>query len=419
MPIDVLTLPQTLQQRIFELAGPAALTSLCQTCKKADDAVSASEVVWLRSCQRRWGSLVPVEAVDSYKEYFLFRSSRWRCPRSPLTMFQEEVSADPWRTIASCVLRSRTSGSALVADTVKAFFERYPTASDVANGDLTDMGALLFPLGLHRETTIVRTAAGFLSSAFTGGAVSDLFGCGAFCEDSHSVFCLGELAVVAKSMASDRNVRAFAAWAMRHAAERPRAHSTSSAPASAPPTRATDWVSSGAAGAGASCGRRKRDGAGSVRRSRAGAETAVTACAGSGAAAGPLSGARPASAVDATTSRRRSTSFNARSAGCVGFAGTARDAPLHTRTRRTSSEGTGSELAAAGACAARNKTSSKAAATAAGVSGRLAVMAGTAVVPVAVAVVGAMLSGPTTRAAIQRATVAEIVSGRKRTRRPS
>jgi hypothetical protein len=417
MLVDILTLPQALQHRIFELAGPAALTSLCQTCKKADDAVSASEVVWLRSCQRRWGSLVPVEAVDSYKEYFLFRSSRWRCPRSPLNMFQEEVSADPWRTIASCVLRSRTSGSALVADTVKAFFERYPTASDVANGDLTDMGALLFPLGLHRETTIVRTAAGFLSSAFTGGAVSDLFGCGAFCEDSHSVFCLGDLATVAKSMASDRNVRAFAAWAMRHAKPSPAgAHAPSSAATSAPPTRAADRTASDAADAGAPCRRRstgrERVGAGTDRRFGAGDETAVAACAGPDAAAGPSSSARLTSAADTTRRSRRS---NAKSAVCVGIAGASR----HSRTRRTSSEGTASGLAAASAYAAREKMSLKAASTAAGVCGRFAVAVDTGVVPVVVAAADVMLSRPTTRAAIQRAAVADIVSGRKRTRRPS
>jgi hypothetical protein len=38
-------------------------------------------------------------------------------------------------------------------------------------GDEIEMAAMLYPLGLHRERTIKRTAAGFLSTAWTGGEV--------------------------------------------------------------------------------------------------------------------------------------------------------------------------------------------------------------------------------------------------------
>jgi hypothetical protein len=158
-----------------------------------------------------------------WRAYYTFRCSVWDAPPSPLGLIQERYARDPWRLLAACLLCSRTSGSAVVHATVAAFFAAYPTPSSVLEaaatpGGLAVLGALLHPLGLHREAVLPRTARGFLSQGWTGGdGVRQLYGCGAFTHDSWRVFCLGHAAAVARDKDADRNVRAYASWAVANA----------------------------------------------------------------------------------------------------------------------------------------------------------------------------------------------------------
>jgi hypothetical protein len=118
------------------------------------------------------------------------------------------------------VLFSRTSGSDLVYATVSDFFEKYPTPSAVIDADPAQLAAELHPLGLNRERTLPRTAAGFLSRAWAlGGEASDLFGVGASLGNaSWRLFCLGDLSV-ATDKGADPNVRAFAQFCVKQLAK--------------------------------------------------------------------------------------------------------------------------------------------------------------------------------------------------------
>ena len=123
---------------------------------------------------------------------------------------------DPWKLLSGCVLSSRTSGGDRVWGPIRAFFERFPTPTAVldeaeANG-LAGMEEMLKPLGLNRERTITRAAEGFLR---VWDRPSELYGCGKFAEDSWLAFCHGEVRRVAKDPRADRNVRAYAAWAVK------------------------------------------------------------------------------------------------------------------------------------------------------------------------------------------------------------
>jgi hypothetical protein len=251
-------------------AGPQGSATFGSLCRLTRDRLSEVEDRVFRSFSvRRWGVHVLDDDDEdkvgaaassasasssppfSWRSYYAHRSSTWVCPASPQGLFQEDVGSDPWKLIASCVLSSRTSGGPAVREAVAAFFEAYPTPSAVLEADPIELEALLFPLGLHRERIIPRTATGFLSRAWTGQGAAALFGCGKFVEDSWRTFCLGEYARVARDTKSDANVRAYASWCVRMekrlgagagagAGARPRAAAAAAASSSAAPAAEVD-----------------------------------------------------------------------------------------------------------------------------------------------------------------------------------
>lgn len=142
------------------------------------------------------------------------------CLPARLFMFvcslHDSYGFDPWQLLAGCVLSSRTSGGETVWAPIRAFHAKFPTPTAVVeeaeiNG-LERMGKMLKPLGLNRESTISRTALGFLRQ---WTRPSELYGCGKFAEDSWLAFCHGQVARVASDAAADRNVRAYAIWATK------------------------------------------------------------------------------------------------------------------------------------------------------------------------------------------------------------
>lgn len=149
----------------------------------------------------------PGPRTSLWFRYYAHRVARWSAPASPLGLAQELYCREPWRLLACCVLCSRTSGGSAVRSAVAQFFEAYSTPSEVVEGDLSEMAAMLLPLGLNREYTIKRMAAGFVQPWETP---TDLYGCGEFAAASHTVFCLGDWESVVRDKTADRNVRAYA-----------------------------------------------------------------------------------------------------------------------------------------------------------------------------------------------------------------
>lgn len=254
------------------------------TCRALHDALlgdrrgAQAQAHWRTLCVRRWGRHVtdeeeqegagggppspPAPPPTDWRAYYAHRVSWWRPPRpSPLALVQERYCDDPWRLLACCLLASRTSGGATVMAVIDAFMARYPTPSALLDAPPDEVGALLHPLGLRREVTLAKTARGFLSPGWTGAPASDLYGCGQFSNDSHLVFTVGarHAARVARDLTADRNVRAYAAWAVRQAAAAAPPAASAAAPAAvgggAPAVVAHAGAAAAAAAAPAGAGR--------------------------------------------------------------------------------------------------------------------------------------------------------------------
>ena len=305
--------------------GPEGTVRLSATCSALRTRCLGC-AVWREFAIARWGHHVPPEdamaigstnsddasnssssssgvapsAVDWHR-YYIFRVSRWAPPTgSPLDLIQEHYCSDPWRLIACCLMTSRTSGGGTVRSTIDSFLSAYPTPSHVLSGDLAVMEAQVKPLGLHREATLLKAARGFLSHAWTGGQVCDLYGCGAFVNDSWRVFCLGppHVTSVARDAKADRNVRAYAAWAVSQAKSGASSNSSNSSSSSSSASISSDI--GGGEGKGRDTKRKASDIASS---SGASSSSANSSSKGADAAASQSTGnKRSRSSNDATSS---------------------------------------------------------------------------------------------------------------------
>lgn len=235
--MDLVSLPDDVLYQIASAGGAQIAAQLGQSCKQLNDALlkadnQRAQRWWQARSVDRWGSRVTKEedpqssssASDpvNWRAYYAFRSSWWSAPKpSPLELVQERFCDDPWRLLACCLLASRTSGGSTVQTVIDTFLAKYPTPSSVLDEKVEVLAELLHPLGLHREIPLCRAALGFLSPAWTGGQARDLYGCGPFANDSWLVFTVGgpHVARVAKDPSADRNVRSYAAWALRHMEE--------------------------------------------------------------------------------------------------------------------------------------------------------------------------------------------------------
>lgn len=259
--MHLLDLPDHLIPSLLDFAGPVSASRLACVSKHYQHVCRDIPVqhVWRRWSMLRWGhhagqdmevslQLLPTSAAAgaaststtpaatqssaapvAWSRYYVHRSSSWRAVSSPLALFQERVGLDPWRLIAGCCLTSRTGGGDAIRATLTAFHSAYPTPSHVVDAAVCDadaLAALLKPLGLNRERFIGKTAAAFLDPEWGNCRVgvlrndlahdpSDLPGCAAYTRDSWRVFCHGQYRQVDREVGADKNVRAYASWAVR------------------------------------------------------------------------------------------------------------------------------------------------------------------------------------------------------------
>ena len=214
---------------ILLYAGPVASGTLGKVSVHWRDRIlENNNLVWKHFCQQRWGSAVVSSSSSSssslpplppkWYEYYRHRSSSWKIignnESSSLNLIQEEYAHDPYQLLSACILASRTSGGYIVRKTVRDFLTKYQTPTQVlTTGDLEIMGKELRPLGMNRERTIQKFAAGFVKP---WNCVTELHGCGAFCKSSHALFCHGDWKGVLRNKKADRNVRAYAAFCKRN-----------------------------------------------------------------------------------------------------------------------------------------------------------------------------------------------------------
>lgn len=106
--------------------------------------------------------------------------------RSPFSLLQEELRDDPWKLLVACVLLNRTSHKQ-VRPLIDELFEAYPSASAMADADVSVLAQRLKPLGLYnrRASTLVK-----LSNDYCQGEqdVACLYGVGKYALDSYKMF---------------------------------------------------------------------------------------------------------------------------------------------------------------------------------------------------------------------------------------
>ena len=224
--LDLLDNDSLLHILQFVHAEGSARVGLCSQkwCEKIilGGGGGTSNKIWKSFAIARWGddcaSLCNEDnghssssSSSSWYEYYRHRCTWITQPvsKSNLDLIQEYYGHDPYKLLSACILCSRTSGSQTVRDVVKAFFEKYPTPSDVLHGNMTTMERDLKPLGLNRERTIKKFCSGFLGP-WTD--VTELHGCGAFAAASFDIFCRGDWRKVLRQKNCDRNVRAYALY---------------------------------------------------------------------------------------------------------------------------------------------------------------------------------------------------------------
>jgi methyl-CpG-binding domain protein 4 len=127
---------------------------------------------------------------------------------SPLNLFQERYSHDPWKLLCCTICLNLCTGK--VFETIHGdLFSLWDTPYEMALADAIDLETLLSPLGLQRRRarSLIRmsTAYAFL---WDGRNPDDLPGIGKYGSDSYRIFVRGELDLVVE----DKELRKYLEW---------------------------------------------------------------------------------------------------------------------------------------------------------------------------------------------------------------
>ena len=116
---------------------------------------------------------------------------KWKPPKSPVGMLQEDMWPDPWKILVVCSLHNQTSRKQ-VDKVYQTLFERYPTPHDMMHARAKDLSIILKPLGFYnrRAVSLKRMSKEYLYKDWAHA--SDLYGCGKYADDCHKVFCTGQ-----------------------------------------------------------------------------------------------------------------------------------------------------------------------------------------------------------------------------------
>ena len=109
-------------------------------------------------------------------------------------MTQEIYQKDPWKMMICCILLNQTNRKQL--DRVRlSLFKKYPTASEMAEADPTEISEMIAPLGFknRRTATLIRFSTEWLEKRWSEPI--ELHGIGKYGQDSWEIFKKGNLNV--------------------------------------------------------------------------------------------------------------------------------------------------------------------------------------------------------------------------------
>mmetsp|Transcript_19185 Transcript_19185/g.40206 ORF Transcript_19185/g.40206 Transcript_19185/m.40206 type:complete len:349 (-) Transcript_19185:62-1108(-) len=192
---------------------------------RVDDSGSGSK--WKAEAERRWGDNVSAALSSQgsgrsekhslcWKTYVTSRLSQ-PPPPSPYSLLQEFYAHDTWRLLVCCVLMSRVSSWETKHACISAFFERFPTPTDLQRAEDLDKKVLevIQPLGLfeNRIKALMAVTTAFLCSARFAVDLKEnkIYGIGQFGVDSYNIFCKG----LTKCKPQDKTLASYCNWHIR------------------------------------------------------------------------------------------------------------------------------------------------------------------------------------------------------------
>ncbi|KAK9833390.1 hypothetical protein WJX81_000936 [Elliptochloris bilobata] len=179
--------------------------------------------VWRKLAEKKWGSATLALRKGSSTKWMAYAKHRMCLtthPTSPLDLIQEGVT-DPWQHLVCCLLCSRTTGGAVVLDTIESFLRRYTTPTAVLAASETEICCAIKSVGLQelRCKALRLMSHSFLAEDWE--EPSEFFGCGRFAADSWRIFCRGGAASLGPRDVEDATLQRYLRWARTGAADTP------------------------------------------------------------------------------------------------------------------------------------------------------------------------------------------------------
>ena len=118
------------------------------------------------------------------------RHIKWKPPKSPVGMLQEDLWPDEWKILVACLLHNLTTRKQ-VDKVYQQLFQKYPTPEWLRDADEIELQSIIKPLGMwrRRTKTLIRFSKEYLEKDWNSAI--ELYGCGKYADDCHKIFCLG------------------------------------------------------------------------------------------------------------------------------------------------------------------------------------------------------------------------------------
>lgn len=117
---------------------------------------------------------------------------RWKPPKSPYGLIQEQLWEDPWKIFVVCIFCNLTKR----VKSEPYFWEcinRWPTAEAMSFADIRELESLIQPLGLsqRRSKALIQMSKDYLQKDWKDNP-EVLYGIGKYASDAYRIFCKGE-----------------------------------------------------------------------------------------------------------------------------------------------------------------------------------------------------------------------------------
>ena len=128
---------------------------------------------------------------------------------SPYALLQEELNKDPWKIFVCCIFCNLTKRRSSEPYFWK-FLEKWPSPSQAANLDESELKSLIQPLGLveRRTKALKRMSIDYLEKEWRDDATK-LYGIGKYGSDAYRIFVKNEWREVVPTDSALKNYKSW------------------------------------------------------------------------------------------------------------------------------------------------------------------------------------------------------------------